>query len=187
MNTGRVKAAADVIFAAQKQGQVTASGWAYALESAQLLMSPELAAELESYRALELGAVDGRVSAACGQPHHPTWLRAKDDERGCPWCALDEAHDELIGANLARWEEEQDNARLGLAWQSARCRAWEKREELEALRSQAAELAGLRARDVLLHTILDGWREGRLTAEQVALGLQSTLMPESVPQPDGAS
>ena len=93
MNTGRVKAAAKVIVAAQKQGRITASGWAYALESAQLLMSPEL----------------------------------------------------------------------------------------------AAELAGLRARDVLLHTILDGWRSGRLTAEQVALGLQSTLEPESVPQPDAAS
>ncbi|MFF7142301.1 hypothetical protein ACFZB5_13765 [Streptomyces nodosus] len=46
------------------------------------------AAELAAYRALELGNLDGRVSAACGNPEHPTWLRATDDGRGCPWCRL---------------------------------------------------------------------------------------------------
>ncbi|MFB6955501.1 hypothetical protein ACFCYB_00335 [Streptomyces sp. NPDC056309] len=48
------------------------------------------AAELAAYRALELGALDGRVSAACGNPEHPTWLRKPDDERSCPWCRIAE-------------------------------------------------------------------------------------------------
>jgi hypothetical protein len=45
VNARRVKAAADVIFRAQKNGHVTAAGWAAALESAQMLQSPESAAE----------------------------------------------------------------------------------------------------------------------------------------------
>jgi hypothetical protein len=48
-------------------------------------------AELASYRALELGDPDGRVSASCGNPGHPTWLRKPDDMRGCPWCGIAEA------------------------------------------------------------------------------------------------
>lgn len=70
------------------------------------------AAELAAFRALELGDPDGRVSASCGNPSHPTWLRAKVDPRGCPWCEIDQAHQDVIGANLARYEEEQENARL---------------------------------------------------------------------------
>lgn len=75
--------------------------------------------ELAAFRALELGDPDGRVSAACGNPSHPTWLRAKIDPRGCPWCEIDQAHEDVVGANLARWEEEQENARLRLALASA--------------------------------------------------------------------
>ncbi|MEU6535566.1 hypothetical protein [Streptomyces sp. NPDC047000] len=63
---------------------------AEALESAQLLQSPETAAELADFQKLDLGDVDGRVSAACGKPEHPTWLRAPDDTRGCPWCRVAE-------------------------------------------------------------------------------------------------
>ncbi|MFJ2259516.1 hypothetical protein ACIOKD_14440 [Streptomyces sp. NPDC087844] len=72
-----------------------------------------------------------------------------------------DASDELTGAYLARWEEEQDNARLRLAWQSARERAqaygegilrivadresyqdWLKQEQAvtERLRARVAEL-----------------------------------------------
>ncbi|MFF9175916.1 hypothetical protein [Streptomyces sp. NPDC014793] len=46
------------------------------------------AAELAGYRALELGDPDGRVSASCDNPEHPTWLRKPDDNRGCPWCRI---------------------------------------------------------------------------------------------------
>lgn len=46
--------------------------------------------EFLPYEGLQLGAVDGRVSAACGDPTHPTWLRATDDDRGCPWCRVAE-------------------------------------------------------------------------------------------------
>jgi hypothetical protein len=45
-----VNAAADVIHRAQVNGAVTATGIALALESAQLLVSPEMAAELEQGR-----------------------------------------------------------------------------------------------------------------------------------------
>ncbi|MFD8820819.1 hypothetical protein ACFV1C_00370 [Streptomyces sp. NPDC059605] len=44
-------------------------------------------AELET---LELGAADDRVSATCADSDHPTWLRAADDTRGCPWCRIAE-------------------------------------------------------------------------------------------------
>jgi hypothetical protein len=50
MNAKRVNAAADVIFRAQKNGHVTAAGWAAALESAQMLQSPESAAEMKRLR-----------------------------------------------------------------------------------------------------------------------------------------
>jgi hypothetical protein len=36
-------------------------------------------AELAAYQALDLGDPDGRISASCGNPEHPTWLRAPDD------------------------------------------------------------------------------------------------------------
>lgn len=54
----------------------------HAAETAQA----KQAAELAAYRALDLGNLDGRVSATCDNPEHPTWLRTPDDNRGCPWC-----------------------------------------------------------------------------------------------------
>lgn len=48
----------------------------------------ELRARLTELEALDLCAVDGRVSATCEDPAHPTWLRATDDQRGCPWCRI---------------------------------------------------------------------------------------------------
>ncbi|MGW4028196.1 hypothetical protein ACWEFL_02570 [Streptomyces sp. NPDC004838] len=42
------------------------------------------------FESLDLGAVDGRVSAVCSDGAHPTWLRAVDDRRGCPWCRVSE-------------------------------------------------------------------------------------------------
>lgn len=89
MNTKRVNSAAGVINAALTQNR-TAAGIALALESAQLLLTSETAAELERYRAMELGDTDSRVSATCDDPGHPTWLRKPDDERGCPWCRVAE-------------------------------------------------------------------------------------------------
>ncbi|MYT24589.1 hypothetical protein GTW69_30650 [Streptomyces sp. SID7760] len=51
MNTNLVNTAAGVIHAAMEQGRATAASLAYALESAQLLQSPETAAELARLRA----------------------------------------------------------------------------------------------------------------------------------------
>jgi hypothetical protein len=56
-------------------------------------------AELEG---LELGAVDSRVSAACGNPAHPTWLRKPEDTRRCPWCRIAELEGAAICPSVAR-------------------------------------------------------------------------------------
>ncbi|MEH0552520.1 hypothetical protein [Streptomyces sp. B21-101] len=53
-------------------------------------------AELAAYRALDLGDPDGRVSASCDNPEHPTWLRSPDDNRGCPWCRIAEVRTEAL-------------------------------------------------------------------------------------------
>ena len=50
MNTRRVNAAADVICRAMENGRRVPAAMALALESAQMLMSPEIAAELEQLR-----------------------------------------------------------------------------------------------------------------------------------------
>jgi hypothetical protein len=78
------------------------------------------AAELTAYRALDLGDPDGRVSASCDNPEHPTWLRAPDDNRGCPWCriaevrteALAEAKDEVVEWLVKKAHEGTEVSRL---------------------------------------------------------------------------
>lgn len=53
MNTRAINAAADVICRAQKNGTVTPTGLALALESAGLLLSPEIAQDIAASRAAE--------------------------------------------------------------------------------------------------------------------------------------
>lgn len=100
MNTNLVNSAAGVIDAALRQNR-TAAGIALALESAQMLMTPETAAELAAFRGLELADVDGRVSASCPEPGHPTWLRKRDDGRNCPYCRIAELEAERHSTNEA--------------------------------------------------------------------------------------
>ncbi|MEU6615352.1 hypothetical protein [Streptomyces parvus] len=64
----------------------------------ELLQSPESAAELLAYRALELGTPEGRISAKCDDSTHPVWLRDLDDMRGCPWCRVAELEAALADA-----------------------------------------------------------------------------------------
>lgn len=90
MNVRRINAAARVILAAQKTGTSLAAPLAMALEADQFLQFPEAAAELDMYRALQLGTPEGRVSATCADATHPVWLRELDDMRGCPWCRIAE-------------------------------------------------------------------------------------------------
>ena len=111
--------------------------------------------ELAAFRSLELGDPDGRVSASCGNPSHPTWLRAKIDPRGCPWCEIDQAHEDVIGANLARHEEEQENAQLraqvsALLEERRRTNEWadDAAKALRADRDRIAELEAERAKYV---------------------------------------
>ncbi|WP_143136520.1 hypothetical protein [Streptomyces sp. ok210] len=78
-------------------------------------------AELASYRALELGDLDGRVSASCGNPEHPTWLRTQDDMRGCPWCRSGELGNALAasGRSLSSFIFDSDDPgadALGAQW-----------------------------------------------------------------------
>ncbi|MEU0133360.1 hypothetical protein ABZ172_04865 [Streptomyces sp. NPDC006296] len=54
--------------------------------------------ELASYRALELGTPEGRVSARCEDSSHPVWLRDRGDMRGCPWCRVAELETALVDA-----------------------------------------------------------------------------------------
>jgi hypothetical protein len=78
-------------------------------------------AELAAYRALELGDPDGRVSASCDDPEHPTWLRAPDDTRGCPWCRIAELENALAatGRSLSSFIFDSDDPgadALGAQW-----------------------------------------------------------------------
>ncbi|MET9955654.1 hypothetical protein ABZ135_29470, partial [Streptomyces sp. NPDC006339] len=131
MNSKRVDAAAAVLLATVKQGKTLPVSWAYALESACLLQSPETAAELLAYQSLELGAVDGRVSAACGNSEHPTWLRGRDDTRGCPWCRVAELEAERHSTN-----ETLNDAMVALA------EARDRIAELEALKPAPIQTCG---------------------------------------------
>jgi hypothetical protein len=89
----------------------------HAAETAQ----EKQAAELAAYRALDLGDPDGRVSASCGNPEHPTWLRAPDDMRGCPWCRIAELENALAatGRSLSSFIFDSDDPgtnALGAQW-----------------------------------------------------------------------
>lgn len=67
--------------------------------------------ELAAFRALELGDLDGRVSASCGKPNHLTWLRKRDDTRACPWCVMELQNDSLVARThqLAHYQEIERN------------------------------------------------------------------------------
>ncbi|MGX1221944.1 hypothetical protein [Streptomyces ambofaciens] len=73
----------------------------------------EARARVAELEALELGDLDGRVSASCDRPNHPTWLRKVDDTRACPWCVMDLQSDSLVArthqlAHYQRLEREAE-------------------------------------------------------------------------------
>lgn len=82
------------------------------------LMDPEVAAELEALRAERdayCDRVDTLTAVAKGNKRHVQEM----------YLALQKAHNDLTGANLSLWEEEQENARIRLALKSAkRGRRW---------------------------------------------------------------
>lgn len=82
--------------------------------------------------------------------HAPTDIRALLAEVDRLRAALDEAHENLIGANLSCWEEEQDTARLRLALASAQ-------RGRRELRAHVAELEADCRR----------WADGMASAEKV--------------------
>ncbi len=101
MSARSVNAAAAEICRAMENGRQTPAGWAMALDAKGMLQTPETAAELAAYRALDLGTAEGRVSAKCADPKHPVWLRDLDDVRGCPWCRIAELEAERHSTNEA--------------------------------------------------------------------------------------
>jgi hypothetical protein len=92
VNARALNALAGVICRAQENGKQTPMGIAIAVESADMLMSPEAAAE------------------------------------------LDKTLEDLTGARLSLWEEEQENARLRLALASAQRGRRELRELVRQMR-----------------------------------------------------
>ncbi|MDX3839811.1 hypothetical protein [Streptomyces europaeiscabiei] len=101
------------------QDEVTVTGWpcATAVKYGTQVFTPlhtaetaqeKQTAELAAYRALDLGDLDGRVSASCGNPEHPTWLRAPSDSRSCPWCRIAEL--EKLADQAAEGSEVADEA-----------------------------------------------------------------------------
>ncbi|MET8081833.1 hypothetical protein [Streptomyces sp. NPDC005303] len=100
-----------------EEGQVVGWPCATAIKHGTEVFSPlhqaetaqeKQAVELAAYRALELGDTDGRVSASCGNPEHPTWLRKPDDTHGCAWCCSAE----LEAENQRLQREIEDAARV---------------------------------------------------------------------------
>ncbi|MDW4900608.1 hypothetical protein RB625_19555 [Streptomyces californicus] len=168
MNAKRVNAAAGVILAAQKQRE-TAAGIAAALDAAGVLQSPESAAELAAYRALELGTPEGRVSAKCEDSSHPVWLRDLDDKRGCPWCRVAELEAEAYGDAAVRLVDPISQIRhlhACVAAQRSRadvldrlCGKYQERSELLEGSPWERAVAGLNAlvdADVVFHVEPDG-------------------------------
>jgi len=108
------------------QDEGTVTGWPCAtatkygtqvftpLDKAETVQEKQ-AAELAAYRALDLGDPDRRVSASCGNPEHPTWLRAPDDMRGCPWCRVAELENALTatGRSLSSFIFDSDDPGVG--------------------------------------------------------------------------
>jgi hypothetical protein len=210
LNARSVNSAAGVVQAAMEQGRRTATGIALALESAQLLMSPENAAELERLASqvveLQNAMSEHRNDAARARRERDLMRERVSEPNGCAHCGaakrshgrryisgvgghawerpsdeqvkarmlarrvarsplpatpeLDQVLEDLTGANLARWEEEQDTARLRLALSSAK-------RGRSQLRARVAELEAQRDR-----------RRVRLVSLQNdALNMRGTLSP----------
>ncbi|MFI0233088.1 hypothetical protein [Streptomyces sp. NPDC017086] len=129
MNTRLVNTAADVIARAMQRGRTLPAALAVALESAQLLQSPETAAELDRLRAriAELEAAKGRAE---GDARRVRWELALVRERvsepfGCTYCGVAQrGHGRryISGAGMHSWERPTDEQVKGrmLARRAAR-------------------------------------------------------------------
>ncbi|MEU3203530.1 hypothetical protein ABZ702_06535 [Streptomyces cyaneofuscatus] len=144
----RIERVAKALSGAMSAGNREPYSLAFALEAAGLLQSPESAAELVALREAQEAPVVVRrfdiamepapeeeqvLTIGCvAEDGRPVALLLDLDDRPkvARWLALAEGtsmHDSLTGANLARWEEEQENVQL-------RARV----AELEAARTTAA-------------------------------------------------
>ncbi|MEU9865524.1 hypothetical protein AB0D99_32110 [Streptomyces sp. NPDC047971] len=122
MNSRAVNAAAEVILAALKQGKTLPVSWAYALESAQLLQSPESAA---NHRAEVQAERDAQIVAWLLKKSHEygTSNREKRAKAEAVWRMADK---------LSRGAVRPDGECAELAEQAA--------DEVDRLRARVAEL-----------------------------------------------
>jgi hypothetical protein len=240
VNTKLVNSAAGVVMAALQQNR-TAAGIALALDSAQMLMTPETAAELERLASqvveLQNAMSEHKDDAARARRERDLMRERVSEPFGCTYCGiaqrshgrqwiasagvhawerpsdeqvkarmlarrvarsplpatpeLDQVLEDLTGANLARWEEEQDNARLRLALKSAqrgrheardslqfaegsrqrwRTATIESEKERDALRARVAELEAQRKADheTWQHDLRTARGEREATAARIA-------------------
>lgn len=171
MNARSVNAAAGVVQAAWAQGRRTAAGIALALDSAQMLMSPETAAELERLRArvAELEYVAPSPSCVrCYGADAERFVAQGGAMAPCPVCGPSEL--EQMRAEVAELREERHSTNESVseaaeALRVQRDRIAELEATNEALRSRLAELEGQRA--ALAERLRAGqtWRQGRLVSE----------------------
>lgn len=110
----------------------------------------EARAQVAELEALDLGAVDGRVSATCEDSEHPTWLRKPDDARGCPWCrvaelehAIQQMRDGLTGYDCPPPGETpmQLVTRVSIAWSEAEARVVELETERHSTNESLSKAA----------------------------------------------
>ena len=124
-------------------------------------LTPEREAEIVRFRD-DCHPVTGVLAAA--RVHDA--LSALLAELAAVRAERDQALDDLTGANLARWEEEQDNARLRLALKSAqrgRRQARARVAELEA--GAVAEDPNDRRRRIYIDGKGDGWIDSGVDTE----------------------
>ncbi|MEE1774495.1 hypothetical protein PUR34_41570 [Streptomyces sp. JV185] len=134
-----------------------------------------LAAELEQYRALELGTAEGRVSAKCERAEHPVWLRDLDDVRGCPWCELDR-----LRARIDELVAQRDDSLVELVTGQA---------PPEALSPWERAVAGLNAlvdADVIFHVDPDGHISAPFSDEHIEWDLKARRWVLTHDNEDGA-
>ncbi|MEU6758023.1 hypothetical protein [Streptomyces sp. NPDC046685] len=149
MNTHRVNAAAGVLHAAMEQGKTLPQTLAYALESAQLLQSPETAAELSRLRALQ-NARPAELSEAQIDALADAGNRALNDHYHDDLCHCSDWPESCASSGnyfAGSWDTAAFDigmaAVIGL-WESMRAPA--EADELSRLRDRVAELEAERTR-----------------------------------------
>ncbi|MEU8537559.1 hypothetical protein [Streptomyces parvulus] len=125
MRTQLVTTAADVISRAMQQGRTLPAALAVALDSAQMLQSPETVKQLAEYERLN--------PQQCPAGQHADWLIDSQYAHACPWCRIAELQAERHTTNEAlsdaaeqlRANRDRIAELENLAGQATEFRVWE--------------------------------------------------------------